>query len=158
VDKDGTIKIVSTAPGLKEGEGHSSSSSPNDPRGEEECPAPEEEKEDAHRASSIQSKLTGNILPQDNRDRQHCTKESAMNRTMSFVELGKVMNASWKGCDALARSSVVDDLTEEGLRHYQIQLSEYLEGAGGGGEEAVVVSQQLHRICHGEGEWDGGTK
>lgn len=81
-----------------------------------------------------------------------------MNRTMSFVELGKVMNASWKGCDALARSSVVDDLTEEGLRHYQIQLSEYLEGAGGGGEEAVVVSQQLHRICHGEGEWDGGTK
>lgn len=59
------------------------------------------------------------------------------------------MNASWKGCDALARSSVFDDLTEEGLRHYQIQLSEYLEGADGGGEEAVVVSQQLHRM----GRW-----
>ncbi len=46
-----------------------------------------------------------------------------MNRTMSFVKLGKVMNASWKGCNKLARS-VFDDLAEEGQRHYQMRLRE----------------------------------
>ncbi len=55
-----------------------------------------------------------------------------MNGTMSFVELGKVMNASCKGCNELARS-VFDDLTEEGRRHCQIRLREYLDRAGGGG-------------------------
>ena len=55
-----------------------------------------------------------------------------MNGTMSFVELGKVMNASWKGCNELARS-VFDDLAKEGWRHYQMRLREYLDGAGGGG-------------------------
>ena len=55
-----------------------------------------------------------------------------MNRTMSFVELGKVMNASWKGCNELARS-VFDDLSKEGWRHYQMRLTEYLNGAGRGG-------------------------
>ena len=55
-----------------------------------------------------------------------------MNRTMSFVELGKVMNASWKGCDKLAKS-IFNDLAEEGRRHYQMRLREYLDGAGGGG-------------------------
>ena len=55
-----------------------------------------------------------------------------MNGTMSFVELGKVMNASWKGCNELARS-VFDDLAEEGRRHYKMRLREYLDGAGGGG-------------------------
>ena len=55
-----------------------------------------------------------------------------MNGTMSFVELGKVMNVSRKGCDELARS-VFDNLTEEGRRHYQMWLREYLDGAGWGG-------------------------
>ena len=54
-----------------------------------------------------------------------------MNGTMSFVELGKVMNTSWKGCDKLVRS-VFDNLAKEGQRHYQIRLREYLDGAGGG--------------------------
>jgi hypothetical protein len=54
-----------------------------------------------------------------------------MNGTMSFVKLGKVMNALWKGCDKLARS-VFDDLAEEGRRHYQMRLRKYLDGAGGG--------------------------
>ena len=55
-----------------------------------------------------------------------------MNGTMSFVKLGKVMHASWKGCDELAWS-VFDDLAEEGRRHYQMRLKEYLDGAGKGG-------------------------
>jgi hypothetical protein len=55
-----------------------------------------------------------------------------MNRTMSFVELGKVMHSLWKGCDKLVRL-VFDNLAEEGRRHYQMRLREYLDGAGGGG-------------------------
>jgi hypothetical protein len=46
-----------------------------------------------------------------------------MNWTMSFVKFGKVMNASWKGCDELAWL-VFDDLAEEGRRHYQMRLRE----------------------------------
>ncbi len=54
-----------------------------------------------------------------------------MNGTKSFVELGKVMHASWKGCDELAWS-VFNDLSKEGRRHYQMRLREYLDGAGRG--------------------------
>ena len=55
-----------------------------------------------------------------------------MNGTMSFVKLEKVMNTWWKGCNKFARS-VFDNLAEEGWRHYQMRLREYLDGAGGGG-------------------------
>ena len=55
-----------------------------------------------------------------------------MSGTMSFVKLEKVMNASWKGCDELARS-VFSNLAKEGRRHYKMRLREYLDGAGGGG-------------------------
>ena len=148
VDKDEIIRIVGTAPGLEAEEeeedqcssSSSSSSSPNDPRGgEDERPAPEAMEEDERRASAIRSELAGNLLPRDNRDRQHRTNESAMNGTMSFVELGKAMNASWKGCDDIARS-VFDDLAEEGRRHYQMRLREYLDGAGGGGGGGPAIA------------------
>ena len=46
-----------------------------------------------------------------------------MNGTMSFVELGKVMNALWKGCNELAKL-VFDGLAEEGRRHYKMRLRE----------------------------------
>ena len=54
-----------------------------------------------------------------------------MNGTMSFVKLAKVMNPWWKGCNELARL-VFNNLAEEGRRHYQMRLREYLDGAGRG--------------------------
>jgi hypothetical protein len=77
----------------------------------------------------IRNELADNLLPRDNRDRQHRTNESAMNGTMSFVELGKVMNASWKNCDEVAKQ-VFDDLADEGRHHYQTRLREYLDASG----------------------------
>src|SRR5210317_1721892 len=43
---------------------------------------------------------------------------------MSFVELGKLMNTSWKDCDDFAKS-VFRDLAEEGRRDYYQRMEKY---------------------------------
>ena len=58
-------------------------------KGDEEDGMDDGGRKDCMRKRIIRSELSGiNLLPRDNRDRQHRTDESAMNGTMSFVELG----------------------------------------------------------------------
>lgn len=115
VDKAEIERIVTAAPGLEDPHAFSGIAG-----------SAEETRE---RQAMIRSELADNLLPRDNRDRQHRTNESAMNGTMSFVELGKVMNASWKNCDEVAKQ-VFDDLAVEGRHHYQTRLREYLDASG----------------------------
>jgi hypothetical protein len=107
----------------------------------------------------IRSELSGiNLLPRDNRDRQHRTDESAMNGTMSFVELGRAMNASWKDCDALARS-IFDDLAEEGRGVYQGRLKEYLDWRKGSSAGVVGCGEDgTSAIVGGGDDWKEETK
>lgn len=115
VDKAEIERIVTAAPGLEDPHAFSGIAG-----------SAEETRE---RQIMIRNELADNLLPRDNRDRQHRTNESAMNGTMSFVELGKVMNASWKNCDEVAKQ-VFDDLADEGRHHYQARLREYLDAIG----------------------------
>ena len=115
VDKAEIERIVTAAPGLEDPHAFSGIAG-----------SAEETRE---RQAMIRNELADNLLPRDTRDRQHRTNESAMNGTMSFVELGKVMNASWKNCDDVAKQ-VFDDLADEGRNHYQTRLREYLDASG----------------------------
>ena len=55
------------------------------------------------RRLNIRKEMEGNLKPRDSRTRSHRTDKNAMNGSISFVELGKLMNASWKGCDRFAQ-------------------------------------------------------
>ena len=76
------------------------------------------------RRKNIRDELVENLLPRDTRDRQHRTNSSEMNGTMSFLELGKLMNDSWKQCDEFARG-VFNELAEDGREMYRNKLKEY---------------------------------
>ena len=47
-----------------------------------------------------------------------------MSGAMSFLELGKVVNESWKACDAVARE-VVHELAKEEREVYKERVLEY---------------------------------
>jgi len=68
------------------------------------------------RRLKIRKEMEGNLKPRDSRTRLHRTNQSAMNGSISFVELGKMMNASWKGCDEFAKGGKISYDT------YDIQL------------------------------------
>ena len=55
------------------------------------------------RRLNIRKEMLNNLKPRDSRTRSHRTDKNAMNGSISFVELGKLMNASWKGCDRFAQ-------------------------------------------------------
>ena len=63
-------------------------------------------------------------MPYPHRDRQHRTNQNAMNGAMSFLDLGKLMNNSWKTVDEFAKE-VFNDLAEEGRNMYREKLKEY---------------------------------
>eukprot|EP00571_Detonula_confervacea_P013988 CAMPEP_0172305190 /NCGR_PEP_ID=MMETSP1058-20130122/6527_1 /TAXON_ID=83371 /ORGANISM="Detonula confervacea, Strain CCMP 353" /LENGTH=427 /DNA_ID=CAMNT_0013016713 /DNA_START=20 /DNA_END=1303 /DNA_ORIENTATION=+ len=80
------------------------------------------------RRKNIRNDLEGKLLPRDTRDRAHRTNQGAMNGAMSFLELGKLMNSSWKSCDDFAKS-VFHELAEEGRELYRRRLKEYNDRA-----------------------------
>mmetsp|Transcript_12112 Transcript_12112/g.20986 ORF Transcript_12112/g.20986 Transcript_12112/m.20986 type:complete len:458 (-) Transcript_12112:385-1758(-) len=111
-DKEHIAGLVEATPGLE-----------NDPRATEEgyCTQPEIQ---GLRRGKIRIDLKDNLLPRDTRARTHRTNQNAMNGSMSFVELGKLMNASWKKCDVFSKN-VFNELSEEGREHYRKRLIEY---------------------------------
>ena len=73
------------------------------------------------RRSEIRSVLHGDSLsPKDTRNRSHRKSHGAL----SFLEMNKVMVASWKSADDFSRS-VFDELAEEGRRMYNKRVAEY---------------------------------
>jgi len=59
------------------------------------------------RRLNIRKEMQNNLKPRDSRTRLHRTNQSAMNGSISFVELGKRMNASWKGCDIFSKEGKI---------------------------------------------------
>ncbi|KAL7537834.1 hypothetical protein ACHAXR_008107 [Thalassiosira sp. AJA248-18] len=109
-DKDSICRLVDAAPGLE----HTPAATEG---------VPPEALYDLRR-KNIRKELENNLMPRDTRQRAHRTNQSAMNGTMSFLELGKVMNASWKNCDDFAKS-VFKELAEEGREMYRQRLNEW---------------------------------
>ena len=112
-------RLVKASPGLED--------RPTDDVPEDGEGSPSPELNDIRR-TNIRSDLVDNLMPRDTRDRQHRTNQSAMNGSMSFLELGKLMNTSWKACDDFART-VFHELAEEGRQAYRLRLKEYNEYA-----------------------------
>ena len=117
--EDHITRLVKASPGLED--------RPTDDAPEDEGSPPDASLNDIRR-SNIRSDLVDNLMPRDTRDRQHRTNQSAMNGSMSFLELGKLMNTSWKACDDFART-VFHELAEEGRQAYRLRLKEYNEYA-----------------------------
>ena len=127
-DKDDIVRLVTCSPGLEH-------ATPDDIAAKmaEAAPKPDSEEGErrqtltplqALRNSGIRADLKNNLLPRDTRDRAHRTNSSAMNGAMSFLELGKLMNSSWKEVDAFAKE-VFNDLAEEGRAHYRDRMRVY---------------------------------
>mmetsp|Transcript_26253 Transcript_26253/g.44793 ORF Transcript_26253/g.44793 Transcript_26253/m.44793 type:complete len:386 (+) Transcript_26253:158-1315(+) len=112
-DRDDICRLIDAAPGLEH----------YPPRETEGDPSSDPVMNELRR-KNIRKDLEHNLLPRNTRDRAHRTDESAMNGSMSFLELGKLMNASWKRCDDFAKS-VFTALAEEGRAHYRKALKEY---------------------------------
>ena len=72
------------------------------------------------RRAEILSALQENLSPKDNRNRSHRKSHGAL----SFLEMNKIMVASWKAIDGFARS-VFEELAEEGRKLYHIRVAEF---------------------------------
>ena len=82
------------------------------------------------RREHIRKDLEQNLLPRDTQDRVHRANQGAINGAMSFLELGKLMDTSWKRCDDFAKS-VFNGLADEGRGHYRQRLKEYRASSEG---------------------------
>jgi len=78
----------------------------------------------ALRRKNIRKDLEQNMEPRDTKTRAHRKNQGAMNGAMSFVEMGKLMNTSWKSCDDFAKS-VFNELSEEGRKRYRQRVQDY---------------------------------
>ena len=78
----------------------------------------------ALRRKNIRRDMENNTDARDTRARLHRKDKSSLNGAMNFVELGKLMNTSWKECDEFAKS-VFRELAEEGRGKYQQRMKEY---------------------------------
>ena len=76
------------------------------------------------RKENIRKELNGNLLPRDTRTRTHRKNQSAMNGTMSFLELGNLVNTSWKSVDEFAKG-VFNELANEGREEYRVLMNDY---------------------------------
>ena len=72
------------------------------------------------RRAEILSALQENLSPKDNRNRSHRKSHGAL----SFLEMNKIMVASWKAIDDYTRS-VFEELAEKGRRMYHIRVAEF---------------------------------
>ena len=77
----------------------------------------------ALRRSIIINELKPNMNARDAKARSH-RKDHGMKGAISFVELGKIMNSSWKKCDGVAKA-VFDELSQEGREKYRVLAQEY---------------------------------
>lgn len=71
----------------------------------------------------IINELKPNMNARDTKTRSH-RKDHGMKGAISFVELGKIMNSSWKKCDDVAKA-VFDELAQEGRDKYRVLAQEY---------------------------------
>ena len=65
-----------------------------------------------------------NLMPRDTRTRTHRKNQSAMNGTMSFLELGSLVNTSWKSVDEFAKG-IFNELADEGREAYRALMNDY---------------------------------
>ena len=65
-----------------------------------------------------------NLMPRDTRTRTHRKSQSAMNGTMSFLELGSLVNTSWKSVDEFAKG-IFNELADEGREAYRVLMNDY---------------------------------
>ena len=77
----------------------------------------------ALRRSIIINELKPNMNARDTKKRSH-RKDHGMKGAISFVELGKIMNSSWKKCDDVAKA-VFDELAQEGRDKYRVLVQEF---------------------------------
>ena len=76
------------------------------------------------RKENIRKELKDNLLPRDTRTRTHRKNQSAMNGTMSFLELGSLVNTSWKSVDEFAKG-IFNELADEGREAYRVLMNDY---------------------------------
>lgn len=72
--------------------------------------------------SSIRSALLDSLSPKDTRNRVH--RKSTLGLGLSFLEMNKIMVASWKSIEDDTRL-VFEELAEEGRRMYKKRVAEY---------------------------------
>lgn len=101
----------------------------NAPPGLEDCytaPPPNATSDEINtlRNHNIRKDMEHNLSPRETSTRRHRKNTSAINGGMSFLELGKLMNASWQNCDDVAKS-VFDELANIGRDVYRQKLVEY---------------------------------
>ena len=113
-NKDDITNLVQAAPGLED-YARGGATLPQDVSPEEVYNL---------RRANIHKEMEHNLAPRDTRTRSHRTDQNGINGSMSFVELGKLMNTSWKDCDDFAKS-VFRELAEEGRRDYRQRLEKY---------------------------------
>ena len=78
--------------------------------------------------NAIRSALVDNLCPKDTRNRVH--RKSGQGVGLTFLEMNKIMVASWKGIEDDIRS-VFEELAEEGRKMYKTRMAEYERGGGG---------------------------
>lgn len=88
-DKDAILKLVEAKPGLEH----------HNPTEDDSTPA----MLSALQRKTVREALVNKLLPRDTRDRAHRKDEGSLNGAISFLELGKLMNAGWKDCDEAAK-------------------------------------------------------
>ena len=93
------------------------------PPGTEGALTPTDVTPDARRAN-VRRDMADKLLPKDHTKRRHRTNADAMGGSMSFVELSKVVNASWRSCDEHAKA-IFQELAEEGRKSYYRAMDEY---------------------------------
>lgn len=113
-----------------------------------QAPAASADMLNAMRRKNIRLDLESNLDPRDTKRRSHRKNQGAMNGAMSFVELGKLMNSSWKACDPFAKS-IFDELAGEGREKYRLLKAEYakasLESDKGSSASVVVKKKKKDR-------------
>jgi hypothetical protein len=90
------------------------------------------------RRRNIRHVMNHNLLPRDTRDRSHRKNRDAMNGAVGFLELGRMMNASWLSCDDFAKG-VFRELAEEGREHYRMNLKKFKQVENGAESPAAEV-------------------
>ena len=89
-NKDQIIQLINQSPGLED-----VYSVPKD------ATTPDEINE--IRKANIVNDMKDNLSPRETAKRRHRKNKNAMNGEVGFIELGKLMNASWKTCDEFAK-------------------------------------------------------
>ncbi|KAL9178627.1 hypothetical protein ACHAXT_001965 [Thalassiosira profunda] len=82
------------------------------------------EQQRALQRSAVRRALAGNLTPKAATKRVHRPEAAGMNGALSFVELGRLMNAAWKGCGEETKA-IFRELAEEGRGLYQEKVREY---------------------------------